>query len=187
MDLACGLRKSWRSSRLPTSLGCHQISHPYSATAWTHATWTALMLSRTTLYVLVWVRSLASAALDVFMHRLCSSVNIRCACIQTATQGVAYVFNRINPVPTRILTVSFGRWCFQCPILRVNRAASVVPVSNCSPCQHAHSMLFAVHLTSMMTTRLTLPPLATYPRSSTNDSSLPSDTYSSTHLISPEV
>ena len=44
-DLACRLRRSWRSSRLPTSLGSHQSSLPYSATAWTQATWTALTLS----------------------------------------------------------------------------------------------------------------------------------------------
>jgi hypothetical protein len=37
-DLACRLRRSWRSSRLPTSLGSHQSSLPYSATGWTHAT-----------------------------------------------------------------------------------------------------------------------------------------------------
>jgi len=36
MDLACRLRRSWRPSRLPTSLGSHQSSLPYSATAWTH-------------------------------------------------------------------------------------------------------------------------------------------------------
>jgi hypothetical protein len=41
-DLACRLRRSWRSSCLPTSLGSHQSSLPCSATAWTQATWTAL-------------------------------------------------------------------------------------------------------------------------------------------------
>jgi len=47
MDLGCRLRRSWRSSRLPTSLGSHQSSLPYSATASTHASWTALTLSGT--------------------------------------------------------------------------------------------------------------------------------------------
>jgi len=44
LDVACRFRRSRRSSRLPTSLGFHQSSLPYSATAWTHATWTALTL-----------------------------------------------------------------------------------------------------------------------------------------------
>jgi len=48
IDLACRLMRSWRSSRLPTSLGSHQRSLPYSATAWTHLTWTVLTLSGTT-------------------------------------------------------------------------------------------------------------------------------------------
>jgi len=43
MAMACRLRRSWRSSCLPTSVGSHQSSLPYSATAWMHATWTALM------------------------------------------------------------------------------------------------------------------------------------------------
>jgi len=71
MDLACRFRRSWRSSRLPASLGSHQRSLPYRATAWTHATWTALTLSGTMPYVMVRVRSLASAALAFFMHQLC--------------------------------------------------------------------------------------------------------------------
>jgi len=33
MDLACRFRGSWRSSRLPTSLGSHQSLLPYSATS----------------------------------------------------------------------------------------------------------------------------------------------------------
>ena len=73
IDLACRLRRSWMSSRLPTSLGSHPSSFPYSATAWTDATWTAHTFCGTTLYVLVTVRSPASAALAFFMHRLCCS------------------------------------------------------------------------------------------------------------------
>ena len=45
MDLACRLRRSWRSSRLPTSVGSHQSVLPYSAIAWKHAIWTPLKLS----------------------------------------------------------------------------------------------------------------------------------------------
>jgi hypothetical protein len=77
MDLACQLRRSWRSSRLPTSLWSHQSSLMYSATAWTHATWTARTLSGTTPYVLVSDRCLASAALAFFMHRLWCCVRTR--------------------------------------------------------------------------------------------------------------
>ena len=62
MDLACRLRRRWRSSHLPTSLGSHQSSLPSSATAWTHAAWTVFKLSRTTPYVLVTVRRLPSAS-----------------------------------------------------------------------------------------------------------------------------
>jgi len=70
IDLACRGRRSWRSSCLPASLGSHQSSLPYNATAWTHATWTALTVSGTTQYFFVRVCSLASATLAFFMHRL---------------------------------------------------------------------------------------------------------------------
>jgi hypothetical protein len=76
IDLACRLRRSWSSSRLPTSLGSHYSSLPYSATDWMHATWTALTLSGTTLYVLVRVWSLASTALVYFMHQFKCSSNV---------------------------------------------------------------------------------------------------------------
>jgi len=177
MDLACRLRRSWRSSRLPASLGSHQSSLPYSATAWTHATWTALTLSGTMPYVVVRVRSLASAALAFFTHRLCCSLNVRCVSIQTPNQGVACVLNHMTPLPTLIFAVSFGRRCFLWPRLHVNRAASVFAVSNCSPRLLAHSMLCAAHLSSMETTWLTSLPVATQPRSSTKDSPSASDKY----------
>jgi len=187
MDLACRLRRSWRSSRLPASLGSHQSSLPYSATAWTHATWTALTLSGTMPYVVVRVRSLASAALAFFKHRLCCSLNVRCASIQTPNQHVAGVLNRMTPLPTHIFAVGFSRRCFLSPRLRLNSAASVCAVSNFSPRLLAHSMLLAAHLSSIETTWLTSLPVATQPRSPTKDSPSASDTYSSTHLISPEV
>jgi len=41
MDLVCRFRRSWRSSPLPASLESQQSSLPYSATAWTYATWMA--------------------------------------------------------------------------------------------------------------------------------------------------
>ena len=187
MDLACRLMRSSRSSRLPTSLGSDQSSLPYSATAWTHATWTALTLSGTTQYVLVRVRSLASAALAFIMHRLCHSLNLRWGSIQTPSQCVACALNRMIPFPTRVFAVSFGRRCILFPRLRVNSHASNFAVSNCNQRLLVHLMLWAAHLSSTMTTWLSLPPVANRPRSSTKDSSSASDTYSSTHLISLEV
>jgi len=187
MGLACRLRRSWRSSRLSTSLGSHQSSLPYSVTAWTYATWTAVTLSGTTPYVLVSVRSLPSAALPFFMHRLWCSLNVRCASLHTPSQRVACALNHTDLFPSLIFAVSFGRRCFWWPRLRVNSAASVFAVSKCSPCLLAHSMLFAAHHSHMETTWLTSLRVATQPRSSTKDSPSASDTYSSTHLISPEV
>jgi hypothetical protein len=170
MDLGCRLRRSWRSSRLPISLGSHHSLLPYSATAWTHATWTARTLSVTMPYVLVSDRSLPSAALAFFIHRLCCSLNVRCASIVTPSQHVACVLNRMDPFLTFIFAVSFGRRCFLWPRRCVNSAASVFAVSNCSPRLLAHSMLFAAHLSSIETTWLTSLPVATQPRSSTKDS-----------------
>ena len=77
MDLAYRLRSGWRSSRLPTSLGSHLSSLQYSATAWTHATWSVLTVTGTSQYFLVRIRSLASTALAFFMHWLCCSLNVR--------------------------------------------------------------------------------------------------------------
>jgi len=162
-DLACRLRRSWRLSRLLTSLGCHQSSLPYSATTWTQGTWTALTLYGTTLYVSVRVRSLASAALAFFMHRLWSSLNIKCGSIQTPSQRVACLLNGMNLFPTFIFAVSFGRRCFLWSSLCVNSAASVFAISNCSPCLLAQLMLFAAHLSSVVMTRLWLLPVATEP------------------------
>jgi len=187
IGLACRFRRSWRSSCLPTSLGSHQSSLPYSATAWTHATWTAITISGTTPYVLVRVRSLASAALAFFMHRLWCSLNVRCASIQTPSQRVACAMKCMDTFPTHIFAVCFGRRCSLWPCLRVNSAASVFAVSNCSPRLLAHSMLFAAHLSSIDTTWLTSLPVPTQHRSSTKYRPSASDTYSSTHLISPEV
>jgi len=187
MDLACRLRRSWRASRLHTSLGSDQSSLPYSATAWTRGTWTALEISGRTPYVLVRVRSLASAALAFFIHRLCCSLNSRCPSLQMPSQRVACVLKSMIPLPTLIFAVSFGQRCFLWPRLRGNSPASVFAVSNCSPRLFAHSMLFAAHHSSIETTRLTSLPVATQPRSSTKNSPSASDTYSSTHFINPEV
>jgi len=110
MDLACRLRRrSWRSSRLPTSLGSHHRSLPYSATTGTQATWTALTLSGTTLYVFVRVRSPACAALAHFTHQVCCSLNVGCTSIQTPCQRVTGVLYHMNPFPTLIFAVSFDR------------------------------------------------------------------------------
>jgi len=164
MDLACRLWSCWRLSRLPASLGSHQSSLPDSASAWTHATGTARMLSGTMLYVVVRIRSLASAALAFVMHRLCCSLNVTRASIQKPSQRVACQLNRMTPLSTLIFAVSFGRMCLLWPRLRVNSAASVFAVSNCSPRLVAHSMLRVAHLSSIETTWLTSPPVATQPR-----------------------
>jgi len=133
MDLACQLRRSWRLSRLPTSLRSHQSSLPYSATAWMRATWTALTLSGTMRYVLLRVRSSASAALAFFMHRLWCSMNARSASIHTPSQHVACELNRMDLFPTLIIAARFGQRCFLWPRLRMNSATSVLAVSNCRP------------------------------------------------------
>jgi len=115
MDLACQLRRSRRSSRLPTSLGSQQRSPPFSATAWTHATWTTLTLSGTTLYFLVSVRSLASAALAFFKHWLWCSFNVRCESIHTPSQRIACALNRTDSYSTLIFAVNVGQRCFRWP------------------------------------------------------------------------
>jgi len=186
IDLACRLRRNWSCSRLPASLGSHHSSLPYSATPWTCATWTAPTLSSTTLYVIVSVRSLANAALAFFIHRVWCSWSVRCSSIQTPSQHVACLLNRMKPSPTLIFAVSFGQMCIVWPRLRVNSAASVLAVSNCSPRLFAHSMICTPHISSSVTTWLTSSPVPTQPRSSTKDN--PSaGAYSSTHLNSPEV
>jgi len=86
IDLTCRLRRSWRSSRLPYSVGSQLISVPYSAIAWTYAIWMALRLCGTTPYVFVRVQSLASAALGLFMHLLWCSLIVRCAFMQSPSQ-----------------------------------------------------------------------------------------------------
>ena len=91
IDQACLLSRSWRSSRQPTSLGSHQSSLPYSATARTHATWAALTPTGTMPDVVVTVWSLSSPALAFLIHQLCSSLRVRCASIQTPSQCVACV------------------------------------------------------------------------------------------------
>jgi len=106
-DLAYPLRRSWMSSCLPASLGSQQSSLTSSATAWTQATWMALTLSGTTLYVFVRVQSLASAALIFFIHRLWCSLEVRCASIKTLSQRVACLLNRMNRFSIFILAVGF--------------------------------------------------------------------------------
>jgi len=155
MDLACQLRWSWRSSHLPTSLGLHQSSLPYCATACKHATWTALTVSGTMLYVLGRVRSLASAALALFMHLFWCSLNVRCASIHPPSQHITCVLNRMNLFQTLIFADSSGWWCFLWPRMRVNSAASVFAVSNCSPRLLAHWMLLAGLHSHVTTTWLT--------------------------------
>jgi hypothetical protein len=187
IDLAGGLRRSWRLSCLRASLGSHPSSLPYSATACSHATMTAHKLSGTTPYVFVRVRSVASAALALCMHRLWCSVSVRGASILTPSWVVANRLNHMNPSLTVIFALSFGRRCLLWRRVHVDIAASIFAVLNCRPCLLAPSMLFAAHLSSIVTTWLSLFPVATQPRLSTNDGPSASDTYSSTNLISPEV
>lgn len=149
-DLPCRFRIRWRSFRLPISLGSHQILLLYSATDWMQDTWTALTLTGTTPYVCVRVQILASSALACFMHRLESFLNVRCASIETPCQRVTALWNLMNPFPTLIVAVMCGRMCFLWACLRVNNAALIVAVFNCSRCLHAHSMRFTVHRISLV-------------------------------------
>lgn len=96
-DVACGSRRSWRSSRQPTFSGSHQSSLAYSATAWALASWMTLTLSGTILNVFVRVRSLTLAALAFFTHWLWCSINARCASIYTHSKRVACGVNGMNP------------------------------------------------------------------------------------------
>jgi len=146
MDLACRFRRSWRSSRLATSLGSHQSSLPYSATTWSQAIWTALTLFGRTPHAVQRVRSLASAALAFFIHQWWCSLKVRSVSIQMTSQRVDPLLNRIKPSPTLIFAVSFGWRCFLWPRLCVNSAASVLAVSHCSPLRLGHSILFCRRL-----------------------------------------
>jgi len=159
--LACRFRRSWRLSTLPASLGSHHSSPLYSVTAWMYVSWTALMLSGTTPYVLVRVWSLASAAVAFFMHRLWCSLSVRSDSIQTPRQHVSSVLNCMKQSPTHILAVSFCWRCLLWPYVRVNSAASIFAVSNCSPRLVAYSRFFAAHFSSIVTTGLTSLPVAT--------------------------
>jgi hypothetical protein len=96
MDLVCHLKRCWKLFHLPTTLGSHQSSLPYSATAWTQATWTACTLSGSTLCVLVSGRSLASADQIPVIHRLWCSLNVRCVYIQMRSQHIACWLNCMN-------------------------------------------------------------------------------------------
>jgi len=154
-DMACRLRRSWTLSCLPTSLGSNQSSLAYSATAWTHTTWTACMLSGTTPYVFVRVRSLAPAALAFIMHRLCYSSYVTCASIEMLSQHVHCVLNRMILFPTIISAINVVWRCFQLPRQRVNIHASIFPASKGSPHSFAHSMRYAVHLSCIVTMWLT--------------------------------
>jgi hypothetical protein len=179
-DLACQLRVGWRSSRLPTSLGSHQSSLPDRPTGWTKGTWTALMLSDRTLYIIVRVRSLASAAHAFPRHWLWCIWNVRCASIQTPSQSVANLSNHMNPFATFTLAVTICQRCFLLSGLELNGAAPVCAVWNSTTRRFPHSMFFTGHLSSIVMTRLTSHSVVTQPGSSTVERPL-ADTYSSTH------
>jgi hypothetical protein len=125
-----------------------------------YCSWTARLLFGTTPYMLINLRSLDSAALAFFMVRLCCSLNVRCASIQTLSQDVAGMLNPMIPFLTLNYAVSWGKRFFLRPCLHVNGAASVFAASKCSPPLLAHSMLCAVHLSSIVTTWLTSVPVA---------------------------
>jgi len=108
IHLACRLRRSWRSSCLPASLGSLQRSLPYSATPWTPATWMAITLSDTTPFVFVRVRSLASAALDFFTHRLWCSFSVRCEANSDAEPACRLPVEPYEPVADLYLCCQFG-------------------------------------------------------------------------------
>jgi hypothetical protein len=132
-DLPWQLRGSWTSSRLPTSLASPQRLLPYSVTAWTQDTWTALTLCGTNPNVFVRPRSLASAAPAFSMHRLSCSLNVSCASIQMPSRCVGCLLKRVNQYPTCIFIATFGGRCFLWPRLHIHSAASVFAVSNCRP------------------------------------------------------
>jgi len=145
------------------------------------------MLSRMTTYILVGIPSLSSPSLAFLMHRLCCVLNGRCASSGTPSQHVARELNHMILFPMIIVAVSFARWFLLWPCLRVNSAASIFAVTNCSPLLLAHSMLCGTHLSSIVMTWLTSLPVATQRWSSEIDSPFASDMYSLTNLIQPEV
>jgi hypothetical protein len=145
------------------------------------------MLSGTTPCVFVRVRSLASPSQAFFIHRLWCSFSVTCASIHTPSQHVPCCLNPMNLSPTCIVIVSLGQRCCLWPRLRMNSAPCLFAVSNCSPCLLAHSMLLAAHLSSIVMTSLASFRVPTEPGSSMPDSHSAADTYSSTHLFSPEV
>jgi hypothetical protein len=120
MDVACRLRRSWRSSPLRTSLRSHHSTDIYSATAWTYATWPALTMAGTITYIVVSVRTLPSADLAFFIHRLFRSLNVRCASFLIPSKHVTCVLSYTNLLRTVISAVSFGLRCIQGPLLRLN-------------------------------------------------------------------
>ena len=128
-DLACQFRRSWRSSRVPTSLGSHESLLPYGATAWTQMTWMAIRFSGITQYVFLTVQRLASAGMAFFMYRLWCPLNVKYASIQMPIPGVACLFNSINWFPPFIFAVSFGQRCFLWHCVNLESTASVVAIS----------------------------------------------------------
>ena len=99
-DLACGLKMSWRLSRMATSLGSHHNSLPKFATAWMQAAYIACSLSGITTYILVRVQSLATAGLTFFADCLWCFLNIRCASIQLPSKRVTSLLSHISPFPS---------------------------------------------------------------------------------------
>jgi hypothetical protein len=125
MDLACRLRTSRRSTRLPTSLGSYETSLSHSANAWTQATLLALTHSAMTPYVFIKVRSLASGALSFFVYWMWCSLNARCVSIHIPRLRLPCTLNHTDLFLTLIFAVRCGWACFLWPRLHVNSACSV--------------------------------------------------------------
>jgi len=160
---------------------------PYSATTWTHVTWMGLTLSRTTLYIFVWVWRLASTDPAMFMHRLCCLLKVSCVSIQSPRQCVAWFLNCMMRGTILIFAASSSRRYWLYCRLHVKSDASVVRMSNCSLWLLTQLIPSTAVLLSMVMTQLTLLPVVTQPMSSRKDHPLAADMYSWTHFINAEV
>jgi len=158
LHLTCGFRRSCRSSRLPTSLGCYRSLLPHRATSWTQAILKGLMLSLIATYILKWIGSLQSTPLDLIMHCLWCLLIVKGTSIETPNLFVASLLSHVEPSPSLIFAVSFSWRCLLLPHLCVNSAAAVFAVSNRSAEGLAHSIRFAAHFSSCLMSWLELVP-----------------------------
>lgn len=108
VDLACQLRRSWRSSCQLPSFAFHKSSLLYSAISWTQASGTALTHADTIICTPVSDRSRASGPLASFMHQMCCSLNVVCVSIQAHRHLVAFQSNLPKLFASRVFADTFG-------------------------------------------------------------------------------